>query len=166
MRIETERLELVMLLPNQLKLWITDLAALENELNMVYMGEPLNGFFLDIVKNQVGITENDSQNYMWHSFLLIIRKEDRVAVGSADFKNVPNDNGEVEIGYGLGKAFEHNGYMTETVKYMCEWAFKQDCVRAVIAETDIDGIGSQRVLERNGFRLYKEAETLWWRLDK
>ena len=48
---------------------------------------------------------------MWHSFFFIIRREDRVVVGSADFKDVPNKDGEVEIGYGLGKEYEHNGYM-------------------------------------------------------
>ncbi|WP_341398813.1 GNAT family N-acetyltransferase [Clostridium cadaveris] len=60
-------------------------------------------------------------------------------VGAADFKDIPNQNGEVEIGYGLGKEFEHNGYMTEAVKAMCELALKQEGVRNIIAETDLDG---------------------------
>ena len=51
-----------------------------------------------------------------------IRKSDNVVVGSADFKNVPDEKGQVEIGYGLGKAFEHEGYMTEAVRAMCSWA--------------------------------------------
>ena len=33
-------------------------------------------------------------------------KTDRIVVGSADFKGLPNAQGEVEIGYGLGKEFE------------------------------------------------------------
>lgn len=85
-------------------------------------------------------------------------------MGSADFKDIPNKNGEVEIGYGLGKDFEHNGHMIEVAKAMCEWALKQNCVTSVIAETDLEDLASQKVLECCGFKKNKEGETLWWRL--
>ena len=118
MKIDTERLELVALLPQQLKLLTTNIEKLEEELDAKYKAEPMEGFFLDIVKGQVEATEKDSENYFWHSFWLLIRKSDRVIVGSADFKDIPNKDCEVEIGYGLGKDFEHNGYMTEAVMAM------------------------------------------------
>ena len=54
--------------------------------------------------------------------------------------------------------------MTEAVKLMCDWALKQKGVLSVIAETDTDGYGSQRILKRCGFKKYKEGDTLWWRL--
>ncbi|MGG7165788.1 GNAT family N-acetyltransferase [Clostridium ihumii] len=164
MRIQTERLELIPLMPNQLKLWIEDIKELEKELECYYKAEPMEGFFFEIVKGQYEITQNDPNNYLWHSFFFLVRKEDRVVVGSADFKDIPNENGEVEIGYGLGKEFEHNGYMTEAVKAMCQWALNQNDVTSVIAETDLEGLASQRILERCGFKKYKEEETLWWRL--
>ena len=88
----------------------------------------------------------------------LIHKDDRVVVGSADFKDIPNENGEVEIGYGLGKEFERNGYMTEAVKAMCEWALKQNGVTSVIAETDLEGLASQKILERCGFKKDKRGE--------
>lgn len=164
MIIQTERLELIPLTPNQLKLWIEDITVLEKKLDCSYKAESLEDFFLEIVKGQYEITRKDLNNYLWHSFFFLIRKEDRVVVGSADFKDIPNEKGEVEIGYGLGKEFEHNGYMTEAVKAMCEWALKQKGVRNVIAETDLDGFASQRILERCGFKKYKQEETIWWRL--
>lgn len=164
MIIQTERLELIPLTPNQLKLWIEDITVLEKKLDCSYKAESLEDFFLEIVKGQYEITRKDPNNYLWHSFFFLIRKEDRVVVGSADFKDIPNEKGEVEIGYGLGKEFEHNGYMTEAVKAMCEWALKQKGVRNVIAETDLDGFASQRILERCGFKKYKQEETIWWRL--
>lgn len=156
---------MVPLTPNQLKLWIENIGALEQELNCSCKAEPMKGFFLTIVKGQLERTEKDSDHYLWHSFWLLIRKSDRIVVGSADFKNVPDENGEVEIGYGLGKEYEHNGYMTETVKTMCEWALQQESVLAVIAETELDGFASQRILEHCHFKKYKEAETLWWKLE-
>ncbi|AQS11235.1 acetyltransferase (GNAT) family protein [Clostridium saccharobutylicum] len=165
MIIQTERLELIPLTLNQLKLWIEDIPALERELNCAYKAEPMKGFFLKIVKGQYEITQKDPNNFLWHSFFFLIRKNDRVVVGSADFKDIPNENGEVEIGYGLGKDFEHNGYMTEAAKAMCQWALKQNGVKSVIAETDLDGVASQKILERCGFKNYKREETLWWRLQ-
>ena len=162
--IETERLHLIPLTANQLKLWIEDIPALEKELNCTYRAEPMEGIFLDIVKGQLKITVEDETNYLYHSFWFLVRKADRVVVGAAGFKGLPNMYGEVEIGYGLGKEFEHNGYMTEAVKAMCQWALKQELIYHVIAETDIDGIPSQRILERCGFKQYKQGNMLWWRL--
>ena len=164
MIIQTERLELILLTPNQLKLWIEDIPTLERELDCSYKAELMEGFFLEIVKGQYEITRKDPNNYLWHSFFFLVRKDDRVVVGSADFKDIPNQNGEVEIGYGLGKEFERSGYMTEAVKAMCELALKQEGVRNIIAETDLDGFASQRILERCGFKNYKQEETIWWRL--
>jgi [ribosomal protein S5]-alanine N-acetyltransferase len=164
MKIETERLLLVPLSPRQLKLWVEDIPSLEKELNAVYMAEPMEGFFSDIVKDQLKKAEEDPQNFLWYSFWFLIRKSDRVVVGSADFKNIPDETGEVEIGYGLGEKFEHNGYMTEAVKAMCDWALKQNMVSSVIAETYLDGFASQKILERCGFKKYQQGETLWWRV--
>lgn len=162
--IETERLELIPLTPSQLKLWIEDVSVLEQELNCSYRGQSMKGFFGDIVKGQLEKTQKDPNNYTWHSFWLLIRKTDRVVVGSADFKDIPDINNEVEIGYGLGELFEHNGYMTEAVKSMCDWALKQKGVTHVIAETNTDGFASQRILQRCGFVEEKRDKTVWWRL--
>ena len=163
MNIDKKRLYLIPLTVGQLRKLTEDINALEKELNCTYKAEPMEGFFLDIVKGQLAITEKDPENYVWHSFWLIIRKSDNVVVGSADFKDIPNESGEVEIGYGLGKEFEHNGYMTEAVEAMCKWAFEQNNVKNVVAETDVDGYASQRILKRCGFKLDKQGETLWWK---
>ena len=116
MILKTERLEVVPLLPNQLKLWVENIPKLEKDLNCSYQAEPMEGLFLEIVKGQLEKTEKYSSDYLWHSFWFLVRKSDRVVVGSADFKDIPNTDKEVEIGYGLGKEFEHNGYMTEAVQ--------------------------------------------------
>lgn len=163
MKIETKRLELIALTPEQLGLWISDISRLEEELGCSYQAEPVEGVFREILSGQLRRAEADPGNYMWHSFWLMVRKADRVVVGSADFKDVPDTRGEVEIGYGLGPAFEHNGYMTEAVRAMCGWAEAREGVRHVIAETDLDGEASKRVLRRCGFLEYSRGDTVWWR---
>jgi RimJ/RimL family protein N-acetyltransferase len=164
MTIETDRLYLTPLTAGQLRLWVEDISVLERELNCHYRAEPMTGFFLDIVKGQLEITERDKVNYLYHSFWFLIRKSDRVVVGSADFKDIPNERNEVEIGYGLGRGFERNGYMTEAIRAMCEWALKQPGIDNIIAETDTDNPRSQNILTRCGFAKYKQDETIWWRL--
>jgi RimJ/RimL family protein N-acetyltransferase len=162
--LETERLELMPLTARHLKLWLSDTQALENELNCKYRGEPVEGFFRDIVTGQLEKTQNDAENYLFHSFWFIIRKTDRVVVGSCDFKDVPDKNHEAEIGYGLGKEFEGNGYMTEAIRVFCEWALAQSNINHVIAETEKDNPKSENVLKRIGFEVYTETDTLWWRI--
>ena len=164
MQIETERLFLVPLTAEQIWLWVKDLPTLEKQLNCSYEAEPMEDVFLEIVKGQAEKTAADEKNYIYHTFWFLIRKSDRVVIGSADFKNIPDENGDVEIGYGLGKVFEHNGYMTECVKAMCHWALEQTGISHVIAETDIDSPASQNILKRCGFSLYQQEETCWWRL--
>ncbi|MFQ8704796.1 MAG: GNAT family N-acetyltransferase [Thomasclavelia sp.] len=80
------------------------------------------------------------------------------------FKDVFNYDGEVEIGYGLGRDFEHNGYMTEAAQAFCNWALQQDEVKHIIAKTGVDGISSQKLLVRCGFKEYAKNDTVWWRL--
>lgn len=164
MKLKTERLEIVPLSPYQLRLWVEDIIALERDLKCFYKAEPMEGCFLEIVKGQLEIVEKYPNDYMWYSFWFLIRKTDRVVVGAADFKGSPNVKREVEIGYGLGKEFEHNGYMTEAVRSMCEWALKQENVTHVIAETDKDGFASQHILQYCGFVEEKRGETIWWKL--
>lgn len=167
MMIETERLQLLPLTARQLNLWLYDLRALEAELEVSYEAEPLDGIFRDIVAGQYEKTAADEAHGVYHTFWFLIRRADRVIVGSADFKDVPDETGAVEIGYGLGKAHEHKGYMTEAVRAMCRWALDQEEVLSVVAETEADGLASQRILRRCGFKEWRreEKENLWWRLE-
>lgn len=165
MRIETKRLELIVLDARQLRLWTENMPELEAELSCTYDAEPMEDSFLKIVKGQYAATDQDAGNEPWHSFWWIVRKADRKVVGSADFK-APPENGTVEIGYGLGAAHERRGYMTETVEAMCQWAFSQPGVSAVIAETETDNLPSQRVLHRCGFAEYERGKTIWWKCEK
>lgn len=88
MKLKTERLELVPLHPYQLRLWVKDIPNLEKDLKCSYQVEPMEALFLEIVKGQVEKTENNPNDYLWHSFWFLIRNSDRIVVGSAVFKNI------------------------------------------------------------------------------
>ena len=71
-------------------------------------------------------------------------------VGDLCFKGLSPD-GAVEIGYGLLPEYEGQGYATEAVKAVTDWALAQPGVNTVEAETDPDNAASQRVLAKCGF---------------
>ncbi len=61
------------------------------------------------------------------------------------------ENGEIHIGYGVAPSRERRGCATRAIGELLEWARKDPRVRLLSAETGVENIGSQRVLERNGF---------------
>ena len=160
---ETERLDLLPLSAEELRLWPEDLPALEKRKSCHYRAEEMTEEFADILRSCAAAMEADPENLLWHTFWWIVRREDRTVVGSIDFKNVPTD-GTVEIGYGLGPAFEHHGYMTESVKAFLEFARARG-VRRVVAETETNNLPSQLVLQRCGFCLQSRGDTLRWGVD-
>lgn len=77
----------------------------------------------------------------------------------------PAKNRAVEIGYGILPSYEGNGYMTEAVQGMIRWAFAQQDVDFVEAETDPDNRASQRILENAALcqpENREEGPALWW----
>lgn len=164
MIIQTERLILIPLSIQQLDLWVNDLLRLEQELRCTYDAAPLEGEFGDAVKGQLKIAKKDARNYLFHSFWMIMRKEDRIIIGSADFKGVPNENGEVEIACELGEKYLNQGYMAETIEALCHWAKKQPRVRSIIAETKRNNLNGQHILSQCGFYKERIEDSIWWRL--
>ena len=73
-------------------------------------------------------------------------------IGELCFKGLSTD-GIAEIGYGISEEYQNNGYATEAVKAVLEWAFSHPKVSSVEAETDSDNTASKRVLEKCGFAM-------------
>ena len=87
----------------------------------------------------------------WYAIWMIELK-DGTHIGELCFKGLSAD-GTAEIGYGISEGYQNNGYATEAVKAVLEWAFSHPEVAAVEAETDSDNTASKRVLEKCGFAL-------------
>lgn len=160
---ETERLKLLPLTGEQLEWLVESIEKFEKKMSVRYEAEPVDGWYRNIIKGQIEKIKKEEENYLYYTFWMILRKEDRVIIGSADFKCPPNEKGEVEIGYGLGENYRKKGYMVETVNELCQWALEQKEVQCVLAETEKWNIDSQKVLQHCDFQLFKEEETLWWK---
>ena len=166
--LRTKRLKLIPLTLTQLQLYLVSPRQLEKEL-----GYPIaRGNFNDTVTRAINIkiskmAQADERGHPWYTYWLIVITAQARGAGLAGFKDYPNEQGEVEIGYGIDPAFRNKGYTTEAVQALIAWAFQHSHCTAVIAETVEPNAPSHRVLEKVGMHIYDETEqALWWRIEK
>lgn len=167
MMIETKRLRIIALTIESFGLLLRGVDKMEQVLALTpsdeHFDEPtqqaMEGLYQEALKHQ--------DNYWWYTNWLIVLKAENKAIGSACFIREPNENGEVEIGYGINAGYRNQGYMTETVQAMCAWALRQHNVRYIIAETERDNHASHKVLLKCGMcKDHESGNSFWWRLSR
>lgn len=88
---------------------------------------------------------------VWHAvWFMELKEKPGTIVGDFCFKGLGED-GMVEIGYGLRDGCCGNGYMTEALIAVSDWALTQNGVEIVMAETTEKNEASKKVLQRAGF---------------
>ncbi|WP_285398229.1 GNAT family N-acetyltransferase [Lysinibacillus sp. fls2-241-R2A-57] len=162
--LSTQRLRVIPLNAKYLELLINEEKTLEIELSLssaeVFVDEELK----QGLKFRLSKVLEDEQNYIWHTNWLIVSKEKNCIVGGIMLKGLPNEKGEVVIGYYTFSHYQGNGYMTEAVTALKNWLLRQSTVKYVIADTDKNNLASHRVLEKAGAILYTETDALYfWR---
>ncbi|MDQ1614485.1 MAG: hypothetical protein QOJ60_424 [Actinomycetota bacterium] len=83
-------------------------------------------------------------------------------IGDAGTKGGADDEGRIEIGYGLAAPFRGKGYGTEAVRLLVDHLGSQPDVRVLTAEVEVGNVASRKLLERIGFTLTHEADRSWW----
>lgn len=167
MIIETTRLRIVPLTVEQFALLLCGVDKMEFELGLSPSNECLDEHTQQAMKRQYQKALNNLENYHWLANRQIILKAENKAIGSANFKNSPLENKDIEIGYGINPDYENQGYMTEAVQALCEWAINQPDVESIIAETDRENYASQRVLQKCEMTKFRESDIgFWWKLEK
>lgn len=97
----------------------------------------------------LGLSEKEPWARQWYAAWFIESREGK-RLGDLCFKGLTGEE-SVEIGYGILPEYQRNGYATEAVGAVTEWAFLQPGVKIITAETEEDNAASQSVLNRNGF---------------
>jgi len=93
------------------------------------------------------------------AYYQIRRRDDGLAIGGIGFFGPPDENGHVEIGYGLAAGARGSGFAAEALTCMAAWALNHGA-SAVDAETTPDNVASQRTLGNAGFALVAEDRTV------
>jgi len=94
----------------------------------------------------------------WVFGFAVIHREDQCVIGGASFKGPPDEDGVVEIAYGIVPAYEGQGYATEAASALVTFAVERVDVRMIRAHTMPDGNASMRVLVKAGFQLVGDVE--------
>ena len=169
MEIQTERLRLIPLSLSQLQCYIAAPEVLERELGFGVSRDMVTDRLRRAIDMKVHKMERvDPAEHAWYTYWLIIVEDRTYGAGLAGFKGLPDDQGTIEIGYGIELAYRSQGYTTEAVQALIAWAFQDARCRAVIApDTKRWNVASHRVLEKVGMRVYNETEeALDWRVDR
>jgi ribosomal-protein-alanine N-acetyltransferase len=108
-----------------------------------YMAESL-----PVVRDRL---RNNPQEAPWWNWL-VVRQDSREAVGSVAFGGAPDAAGAVLVGYAMYPAREGNGYATEAVRAMVDWAFAQPGVEVVRALAPVWNTPAVHVAEKVGMQ--------------
>ena len=108
-----------------------------------YMAESL-----PVVRDRLRSGADQAEWWNW----LIVRRDNREAVGSVAFGGRPDAGGAVLIGYAMYPGREGKGYATEAVRAMVDWAFAQPGVKVVRALAPVWNTPAVHVAEKVGMR--------------
>ena len=87
--------------------------------------------------------------------------EDGRVIGDCGTFGPPDEDGRVEIGYGLAAPFRGRGLGTEAVRALVDWLGRQPEVRTVTASVEVGNEPSRRLLATLGFALVAESDGHW-----
>lgn len=168
MELESDQLKIKALSLHEMKLYLLEDFALENALHVNHGNRTIATRVKTVIENNILPKLNqESENALYYTFWTVIDKASNCMVADICFKGKPNENGEIEIGYGTYPHFQGKGFMSNAVKMLLEWAFTQTDVKAVIASTSPENIASHKVLEKNNFIVSARTEdNIFWRLEK
>ncbi len=167
--IYSERLELVPLSASQLELYLEQPDQLEKELGLPVSRSIVTARVRRAIKMKLSKMENVvGAEQLWFTYWLIVIRSSHFGAGLIGYKGSPDQNGEVEIGYGIDPSYQGLGYTTEAVKSMLAWAFEQNACNSIVAIDVLkSNIASQRILEKVGMILYEQSEnTLSYRITR
>jgi RimJ/RimL family protein N-acetyltransferase len=118
--------------------------AVSPGLSDMLRGGEVSTRWLDSIR---ALTQSDAWR---HGSAICLSDPDRI-VGMAGFKGPPDDDGVVEIAYGVAAEFERRGIATAAAAKLIEFARQHESVTTIRARTKHDHAASIRVLEKSGF---------------
>lgn len=98
---------------------------------------------------------------------LVIEKESNLIIGSAGYTGRPDNEGNVETGFGIIPSRRGKGFCRESVEELLKWGLSHDDVNRIIARCDKSNIASRKTILKLGFEyLTEEDDLLVWKLEK
>lgn len=160
--LRTERLKMVCVGLDMMLLLKNGSKEAQFESIMGYSINKVEGLEKELNDQFSTLALENPESRIWFRLWDIVLEKNNHRIGGALFKGGPNQNGEVEIGYGIDDEFQRQGYASEAIGSIVQWAAKQEGVQAVIAETERENIASYKVMEHIGMIHTSETDTAYW----
>lgn len=151
--IRTLRLELVsMSIPFMRALVARDRNAAEHELGAVIptdLPEQLERF----VRYRLGQLDTDPTILRWLARAMVLTDETGVrrVIGTIGFHGAPDELGRLEVGYRVEPEYRRQGYTSEAVRGMLDWAATEHGIHRFIASIRPDNEASLALARGFGF---------------
>jgi RimJ/RimL family protein N-acetyltransferase len=169
--LHTAHLTLQPYLPSQLLALIDGVPQFEKQMGM-RSGDGLRDFFAsgDVSPHWLALLRASSSADPWIFGFAVIHEEDRRVIGNVGFKGPPDEDGVVEIAYGIVPGYQGRGYATEAASALVAFARERVDVRTIRAHTLPQPNASTHVLTKCGFQHLGEVEDpddgLVWRWER
>jgi len=87
----------------------------------------------------------------WWHWYFVLGGDSPTLIGVGGFGGLPDDEGTVVMGYSLLDRFHRQGYGTEAVAALLEWAFADERTQRIVADTFPELLASIGVLRKCEF---------------
>jgi [ribosomal protein S5]-alanine N-acetyltransferase len=167
--LETTRLKLVPLTHEQLLLYKNNPKALAENLNTRYVERQHDPLVMADVEEAIEFwiknTWEHKDAFEWFTNWEIILKAENVGVGGIGFSGMPDGEGKTMVGYGLDVRYHGRGIAAEALTVITQWAFLDERLKTIVADTPMHNVPSQRVLQKNGFHeTFRNEKVIHWQL--
>jgi RimJ/RimL family protein N-acetyltransferase len=169
--LHTAHLTLQPYLPSQLLALIDGVPQFEEQMGM-RSGDGLRDMFVsdEVSAHWLALLRVSSSADPWVFGFSVIHDDDRRVIGAASFKGPPDEDGVVEIAYGIVAGYRGRGYATEAASALVGFARERVDVRTIRAHTLPHPNASTHVLTKCGFHHLGEVEDpddgLVWRWER
>ncbi len=93
----------------------------------------------------------------WRDGFGVVHLAENRVIGLCSFNGPPDEEGAIEISYGIAPGYEGRGFATEAARLIMARAFADDRVQRVRAHTLPQTNASTRILQKCGFREHSEV---------
>jgi RimJ/RimL family protein N-acetyltransferase len=105
--------------------------------------------------NRVQDVREHPENIRWY-YRMIVDRERNIAVGSVSFHGAPDERGMIEIGIGIAAPERGQGFASEAITGMWDWAAHQPGVKFLRYTVSPENVESIAIIKNFGFPLVGE----------
>jgi RimJ/RimL family protein N-acetyltransferase len=163
MKLKSQRIDIVPLNLDELKLFIKSREEYERKHNLKISGNNLEKDYceelLETTEKNQSQWGNNNHNYLFFTLWVLIDRKEKAIVGQFTFNDKPNPIGEVEVFFSIECPYRKKGYGTEAMQTILEWGSQSELFKIVLIEADFDNRAAMASLKKLGFkRVYSDED--------